>query len=181
MPFAELDGSAAAHALDDELLALDRAAAGFGHLQDHGLVRSEGRTGMAVRRRRRTRRQLRYASEAGRVEPVAVLASDLLAPAVGRLVDDRPARRVRDLDARRSRPELTALLRAGFRMDGFPCLVCWDRPIADFSFTSRSRRACCNARRPRSGYFCGVLSGSGGARSPACKRPRSTPFDLCLW
>jgi len=28
---------------------------------------------------------------------------------------------------------MAALLGAGFRMEGFPCLVCWDRPITDFS------------------------------------------------
>src|SRR5262245_10885609 len=45
VPFAELDGPAAAH-LDDELLAIDRATAGFGHPEDHGMVRAEGRAGM---------------------------------------------------------------------------------------------------------------------------------------
>ena len=25
------------------------------------------------------------------------------------------------------------LLRAGFRLEGFPCLICWDRPFADFA------------------------------------------------
>ena len=28
---------------------------------------------------------------------------------------------------------MTTLLRAGFRVDGFPVLLCWDRPFADFS------------------------------------------------
>jgi hypothetical protein len=28
---------------------------------------------------------------------------------------------------------LRDLLRSGFQLDGFPCLVCWDRPISDFS------------------------------------------------
>jgi hypothetical protein len=27
------------------------------------------------------------------------------------------------------------LLRAGFRIDGFPVLLCWDRPFADFART----------------------------------------------
>jgi len=30
-------------------------------------------------------------------------------------------------------PAITALVRAGFRLDGFPVLLCWDRPFADFS------------------------------------------------
>jgi hypothetical protein len=28
---------------------------------------------------------------------------------------------------------MAMLLRAGFRIDSFPCLICWDRPVADFS------------------------------------------------
>jgi hypothetical protein len=27
---------------------------------------------------------------------------------------------------------MTSLLRAGFRIDGFPCLVLWDKPLVDF-------------------------------------------------
>jgi hypothetical protein len=27
------------------------------------------------------------------------------------------------------------LIRAGFRIDGFPVLLCWDRPFADFART----------------------------------------------
>ena len=79
VPFTELDGSAAAH-LDDELLALDRAAAGFGHLQDHALVRSEGRTGMLFVDGGGHAVGYGYASEAGRVGPVAAFDPDLLAP-----------------------------------------------------------------------------------------------------
>ena len=54
---------------------------------------------------------------------------------IGHLRPDRPpARRVRHvgrraLPATRSSP----LLRAGFRIDGFPVLLCWDRPFADFA------------------------------------------------
>jgi hypothetical protein len=28
---------------------------------------------------------------------------------------------------------LVRSLKAGFRLDGFPVLLCWDRPFADFS------------------------------------------------
>jgi hypothetical protein len=28
---------------------------------------------------------------------------------------------------------MTSLLGAGFRIDGFPCLVCWNRAVVDFS------------------------------------------------
>jgi hypothetical protein len=28
---------------------------------------------------------------------------------------------------------MVPLLRSGFRFDGFPVLLCWDRPFADFS------------------------------------------------
>ena len=29
--------------------------------------------------------------------------------------------------------EVVPLLRSGFRLDGFPVLICWDRPFADFA------------------------------------------------
>ena len=37
-------------------------------------------------------------------------------------------------------------LRAGFRLDQFPILLCWDRPFADFAATCRSPPACSSER-----------------------------------
>jgi hypothetical protein len=131
--FDELDPAATAH-LDDELTALDRATAGFDHRQDHAFVRAEGRVGILFVDGSGESVGYGYASEAGRVGPIAVRDAELLAPAVGHLVSTIVPRGAFGIwmpgDAGEA---MTALLRAGFRLDGFPCLVCWDRPIADFS------------------------------------------------
>jgi GNAT superfamily N-acetyltransferase len=133
VPFAELDGHAASH-LDDELQELDRATAGFGHLQDHGMVRAEGRIGVLFVDGGGQAVGYGYASEAGRVGPIAVLDPDLLAAAVGHLLAAVVPRGAFGIWMPGAAGEtMTALLRSGFRMDGFPCLVCWDRPVADFS------------------------------------------------
>jgi GNAT superfamily N-acetyltransferase len=133
VPFAELDGPAAAH-LDDELLAIDRETAGFGHLQDHGMVRAEGRSGVLFVDGGGRAVGYGYASEAGRVGPLATLDPELLAPVVTHLITTVVARGAFGIWMPGAAGEaMTALLRAGFRVDGFPCLVCWDRPVADFS------------------------------------------------
>jgi GNAT superfamily N-acetyltransferase len=133
VPFGELDGPAAAH-LDDELTALDRATAGFEHLQDHGMIRAEGRTGVLFVDGGGRAVGYGYASEAGRVGPVAVLDPGLLTSAIGHLVRTVVPRGAFGIWTPGAAGEaMTALLRSGFRMDGFPCLVCWDRPVADFS------------------------------------------------
>jgi GNAT superfamily N-acetyltransferase len=131
--FDTLDGAAAAH-LDDEVTAIDRATAGFEHLVDHAFVRAEGRVGVLFVDGGGQSIGYGYASEAGRVGPVAVLDPSLLAAAIGHLVTTIVPRGAFGLWVPGAAGEaMTALLRAGFRMDGFPCLVCWDQPIGDFS------------------------------------------------
>jgi GNAT superfamily N-acetyltransferase len=133
IPFQALDGAASAH-LDDEVTVLDRATAGFEHLADHRLVRAEGRTGVLFVDAAGQTVGYGYASEAGRVGPVAVLSPELLAPVLGHLVTTVMPRGAFGIWVPGAAGEaMTALLRAGFRIDGFPCLVCWDRPIVDFS------------------------------------------------
>jgi GNAT superfamily N-acetyltransferase len=131
--FDELDRAAAAH-LDDEVAALDREAAGFEHPQDHRLVRVEGRVGLLFVDGGGEAVGYGYASEAGRVGPIAVRDEVLLAPVIGHLISTIVPRGAFGVwmpgDAGEA---MSALLRSGFRLDGFPCLVCWDRPIADFS------------------------------------------------
>ena len=133
IPFHALDGAATTH-LDDEVTALDRATAGFEHLADHRLVRAEGRTGFLFVDGSGQTVAYGYASEAGRVGPVAALAPELLAPVLGHLVTSVMPRGAFGIWVPGAAGDaMTALLRAGFRIDGFPCLVCWDRPIVDFS------------------------------------------------
>jgi GNAT superfamily N-acetyltransferase len=133
VPFDELDGQAAAH-LDDEIVALDRAIAGFAHIRDHGHVRAEGRVGVLFVDGGGQAVGYGYTSEAGRVGPVAVLDPELLAPVLGHLVTSiRPRGAFGIWMPGAAGEAMTALLQAGFRIDGFPCLVCWDRPIVDFA------------------------------------------------
>ena len=133
VPFPDLDAAAAAH-LDDELAAIDRETAGFEHLVDHSFVRAEGRTGVLFVGGGGQAVGYGYASEAGRVGPIAVRDATLLTPAIGQLLRTVAPRGAFGIWMPGAAGEaMTTLLRAGFRVDGFPCLVCWDRPLADFS------------------------------------------------
>jgi len=113
--------------------ALDRESAGFTHPQDHRFLRAEGRTGFLYRGPDGAPVGYGYASEVGRVGPVAVRDEALLAPVVGHLLS---AVEPRDASAvwvpGQADRTLIALLAAGMRLDGFPVLLCWSRPFADF-------------------------------------------------
>jgi GNAT superfamily N-acetyltransferase len=138
IPFDEIRGGAAerlsAGALDDELDALDREVVGFAHRQDHDLVRREGRIGFLYVGAGGSTIGYGYASEAGRVGPVAVRDADLLDPLIGHLVATvRPRGAFGIWLPGAAVTATTSLLRAGFRLDGFPVLLCWDQPLVDFS------------------------------------------------
>lgn len=123
-------------ALDDELAALDREVVGYGveHLQDHGMVRREGRIGFLYLGADGGPVGYGYASEAGRVGPIAVRDAALLDPVIGHLVTTiRPRGAFGIWMPGPAETAATSLLRAGFRIEGFPCLVCWDRPLTDFA------------------------------------------------
>ncbi len=123
-------------ALDDELAALDLEIVGFGpeHRQDHEMVRLERRTGFLYLGAGGEPVGYGYASEAGRVGPIAVRDPSLLDAVIGHLVTTvRPRGAFGIWLPGAAGTALTSLLQAGFRIDGFPCLVCWDRPLIDFS------------------------------------------------
>jgi GNAT superfamily N-acetyltransferase len=113
---------------------LDRELLGVTHPQDHRYLRTEGRRGWLYRGRDGQPVGYGYASEAGRLGPVAVRDPDLLAPIVGHLssaVTPRGAFAIWVGGA--ADRALAPLLAAGFRLEPFPVLICWDRPFADFS------------------------------------------------
>jgi hypothetical protein len=67
-----------------------------------------------------------------------------------------PRGRLRDVDRRAGGPGARAGAAAGFRLDAFPVLLCWDRPFADFiALPARSRRAALTRGRHRQ-VRCGV-------------------------
>lgn len=129
----EAPGGSGHRELVDTVDALDRDVAGFSHPQDHRFLRVEGRRGFLYRGPDGAPLGYGYASEVGRVGPVAVRDGALLAPVVGHLLGAVPPR-----DASvvwvpgAAGPTVEGLLRSGFRLDGFPVLLCWDRPFADF-------------------------------------------------
>jgi hypothetical protein len=121
-------------ALDDELAALDRDAAGFEHPADHGMVGAEGRTGFLYVGPDGGPIGYGYASESGRVGPIAVRDAALLGPVIAHLVTTiRPRGAFGMWLPGAAEESFAPLIRAGFRMEGFPCLLCWDRPFADFA------------------------------------------------
>lgn len=113
---------------------LDREVLGVAHPLDHRFLRTESRRGWLYRGPDGTPVGYGYAGEAGRLGPVAVRDAALLGPVLGHLTSVVVPRGAFALwvggDADRA---VVPALRAGFRLDRFPVLLCWDRPFADFS------------------------------------------------
>ena len=113
---------------------LDRELFGAAHPQDHRYLRAEGRHGWLYQGPDGQPVGYGYAGEAGRVGPVAARDQELLAPILGHLMSavvPRGAFAVWIGGA--ADRALAPALQAGFRLEPFPVLVCWDRPFADFS------------------------------------------------
>lgn len=119
---------------DAEIGGLDRMTLGFVHREDHDFLRRQGRIGYAYRDGRGDLLGYGYAAEIGRIGPIAVRDPALHAPIVAHLLDavvPRGASAVWVPGA--AGPTTEMLVRAGLRMEGFPVLVCWSRPFADFA------------------------------------------------
>jgi GNAT superfamily N-acetyltransferase len=125
------DGHARLAAIVD---ALDRELLGVAHPMDHRYLRQEGRRGWLYLGPDATPVGYGYATEAGRVGPVAVRDPDLLVPVLGHLTGAVTPRGAFAMwlpgPADRA---VVAVLQAGFRLDQFPILLCWDRPFADLT------------------------------------------------
>lgn len=121
-------------ALAGELGALDRDVLGFERPRDHDFLVREGRHGFLYCDPGGRAIGYGYTSESGRVGPVVVADPALLAPAVAHLVtavEPRGAFGVWVPGAAGDVIEM--LIRAGFRLDDFPVLLCWDRAVTDFA------------------------------------------------
>jgi GNAT superfamily N-acetyltransferase len=135
--FDEIDSGAdglGTAALEAELAALDREVVGFERAVDHAFVVAEGRRGFLYQDRTGAAVGYGYTSESGRVGPIAVSDPSLLGAVVGHLVTAVRPRGAFGLWVPGPADEaVVPLLKAGFRLDGFPVMLCWDRPFADFS------------------------------------------------
>jgi GNAT superfamily N-acetyltransferase len=114
--------------------ALDREVLGTHHPEDHRFLRAERRRGFLYRGPDGAALGYGYAGEVGRVGPIAVRDGSLLEPIIGHLVATVPSRGARAVWVPGGAPRLLpTLLAAGLRIDGFPLMLCWDRPFADFA------------------------------------------------
>ena len=120
--------------LAGEVDALDREVLGVAHPADHRFLRQESRTGWLYHGPDGAVVAYGYATEAGRIGPIAVRDPELLAPILGHLSSAVTPRGAFALwlpgTADRA---IVPALRAGFRLDQFPVLLCWDRPFADLA------------------------------------------------
>ncbi|MEO5885306.1 MAG: GNAT family N-acetyltransferase [Candidatus Limnocylindrales bacterium] len=120
--------------LADAVDTLDRELLGVAHPVDHRFLRQEGRRGWLYLGPDGTPAGYGYASEAGRVGPVAVRDEALMAPVLGHLTSAVTPRGAFALWLPGSADRaVEPALSAGFRLDQFPILLCWDRPFADLS------------------------------------------------
>ncbi len=114
--------------------ALDAETLGVRHPVDHRYLREESRRGWLYTGPDGAPLGYGYATEAGRIGPVASHDPDLVAPILGHLTTAVTPRGAFALwlpgDADRA---VVGALRAGFRLEPFPVLLCWDRPFADLT------------------------------------------------
>jgi GNAT superfamily N-acetyltransferase len=117
----------------DQLAELDRELLGFAHPVDHELVVADGRLGFAFRDDLGRLVGYGYASRAGRVGPIAVVDRGLLPAVLGHVLVSVEPRGASSVWISGDAPSaMAAAIRAGFQIDGFPVLLCWNRPFADF-------------------------------------------------
>ncbi len=115
-------------AVDD----LDRDALGFAHPVDHRYLRTTESQGFVYFGPAARPVGYGYASPVGRIGPIGVRDSALLAPVVSHLLGAVEPRGGHAIWLTGDADEvMVGLLRSGFRMDAFPVLLCWTRPFAD--------------------------------------------------
>ena len=126
-------GGAGHRELMDAVDGLDREVLGAAHPEDHRFLRSEQRSGWLYRGPNGVTLGYGYAGEAGRLGPVAARDDALVAPILGHLTSVVvPRGAFATWIGGAADRTLQAVLRAGFRLDRFPVLLCWNRPFADF-------------------------------------------------
>jgi GNAT superfamily N-acetyltransferase len=112
---------------------VDRGTLGYAHPEDHAWLGSQGRVGYLYEAGNGNVIGYGYASEVGRLGPVAVEDAGLMGPVLGHLLGSvRPAGAFAAWVPGPAGAAIATLLAAGLRLEDFPALVCWDRPFADF-------------------------------------------------
>jgi GNAT superfamily N-acetyltransferase len=121
-------------AVERTVAAIDREILGYTHPQDHAYLRAEGRTGVLFRDADGGPVGYGYTSRVGRLGPVAALDPRLLPAVLGHvLAVVRPTGAFSTWVPGAAGGAVAALLDAGFRLESFPALHCWDRPSVDDS------------------------------------------------
>ena len=117
-----------------ELDTLDRSLIGVAHPEDHAYDLRERPWLFTYRDGSGRLLGYGYTGEVGRIGPLAVVDAALQGPVLGHLlssVEPRGASAIwlpGDSDA-----AFETALRAGLRIEGFPTLLCYDRPFGDFT------------------------------------------------
>ena len=117
-----------------ELDAFDRSIIGLAHPEDHAYDLRERPWLFAYRDGTGRLVGYGYTSEVGRIGPIAVVEPELQGPVLGHLltaVEPRGASAIW-LPGAADGAYRTAL-GAGLRIEGFPTLLCYDRPFGDFT------------------------------------------------
>ena len=127
-------GGAGHRELAETIGRLDLAVAGFEHPEDHRFLRIGGRRGFLYRDAAGTATGYGYTSEIGRVGPVAALDAAHVAPILGHLLRAvQPRGAFAIWVAGTAGDAVSMLLGAGLRLEPFPILLCWDRPVSDLA------------------------------------------------
>jgi GNAT superfamily N-acetyltransferase len=120
--------------LTGQVAELDREVLGFAHPEDHAVIQAQGRVGFAYRDGEGALLGYGYASEIGRLGPLATRDPSLHPAIVAHLLGAVVPRGASAVWVPGEAAATTQMLvRAGLRMEGFPVLLCWTRPFADFA------------------------------------------------
>ena len=124
--------AAPGHERDGPFASLDREVLGYEHPEDHAWMRAEGRQPFVYRREGHAV-GYGYVAPSGRIGPIAATSPNLVAPIGAHLISmvDAPGSYAVWIPGLAG-DLIAMLLQTGFQLEGFPTLVCWDRPFADF-------------------------------------------------
>jgi GNAT superfamily N-acetyltransferase len=128
-PFDELEAARATEAVD----AIDLRLLGYRRPADHAWLAADGRIGVLFRDGDGEPAGYGYTTKVGRIGPVAALRAEDLAAFTGHLLGVvTPAGAQSLWVPGAASATVEGLLRAGFRLEPFPALLCWTRPLAPF-------------------------------------------------